>query len=74
MTLMVPAVNVAALKDTTLLNMGIFALFVAITMVIVLRASRNNRPEAATISPALAALFSVFNLMAALTCFGVQTP
>ncbi|HSO16372.1 MAG TPA: cation acetate symporter [Arthrobacter sp.] len=45
-TLMVPAVNVAALKDTTLLNMGIFALFVAVTMVIVFRASRNNKTAA----------------------------
>jgi hypothetical protein len=40
------AVDVAALKDTTLLNMGIFALFVAVTMVIVLRASRNNKTAA----------------------------
>jgi cation/acetate symporter len=46
MTLMVPAVDVAALKDTTLLNMGIFALFVAITMVIVIKASRNNKTAA----------------------------
>ncbi|MET1065124.1 MAG: cation acetate symporter [Arthrobacter sp.] len=46
MTFMVPAVNVAALKDTTLLNMGIFALFVAVTMVIVFRASRNNKTAA----------------------------
>ncbi len=46
MTLMVPAVNVADLKDTTLLNMGIFGLFVAITMVIVIRASRNNKTAA----------------------------
>ncbi len=46
MTLMVPAVDVAALKDTTLLNMGIFALFVAVTMVIVFRASRNNKTAA----------------------------
>ncbi|MCB5274335.1 Cation/acetate symporter ActP [Arthrobacter sp. SO5] len=45
-TLMVPAVNVADLKDTTLLNMGIFGLFVAITMVIVIRASRNNKTAA----------------------------
>ncbi|WP_346926562.1 cation acetate symporter [uncultured Arthrobacter sp.] len=45
-TMMVPAVNVAALKDTTLLNMGIFALFVAVTMVIVFRASRNNKTAA----------------------------
>ncbi|MFS2090817.1 cation acetate symporter [Paenarthrobacter nicotinovorans] len=43
---MVPAVEVAALKDTTLLNMGIFALFVAVTMVIVFRASRNNKTAA----------------------------
>jgi cation/acetate symporter len=43
---MVPAVNVAALKDTTLLNMGIFALFVAVTMIIVIRASRNNKTAA----------------------------
>src|SRR4029453_16648765 len=42
----VPAVNVAALKDTTLLNMGIFALFVAVHMVIVFRASRNNKTAA----------------------------
>ena len=46
MTFMVPAVDVAALKDTTLLNMGIFALFVAVTMVIVFRASRNNKTAA----------------------------
>jgi cation/acetate symporter len=46
MTGMVPAVNVADLKDTTLLNMGIFALFVAITMVIVIKASRNNKTAA----------------------------
>ncbi|KUM37267.1 solute symporter family protein [Arthrobacter sp. EPSL27] len=45
-TFMVPAVDVAALKDTTLLNMGIFALFVAVTMVIVFRASRNNKTAA----------------------------
>ena len=32
-------VDVADLKETTLLNMGIFGLFVAVTMVIVLRAS-----------------------------------
>ncbi|HEX9088249.1 MAG TPA: sodium/solute symporter [Arthrobacter sp.] len=46
MTFMVPAVNVADLKETTLLNMGIFALFVAVTMVIVIRASRNNKTAA----------------------------
>ncbi|MFJ5955712.1 cation acetate symporter [Paenarthrobacter sp. NPDC092416] len=46
MNTMVPAVNVAALKDTTLLNMGIFALFVLVTMVIVFRASRNNKTAA----------------------------
>ncbi|SEI66912.1 cation/acetate symporter [Arthrobacter sp. yr096] len=46
MKTMVPAVNVEALKDTTLLNMGIFALFVAVTMVIVFRASRNNKTAA----------------------------
>jgi cation/acetate symporter len=46
MTGIVPAVNVADLKDTTLLNMGIFALFVAITMVIVIRASRGNKTAA----------------------------
>ncbi|MGM7775071.1 solute symporter family protein [Arthrobacter sp. KNU-44] len=46
MSAMVPMVNVAALKDTTLLNMGIFALFVLVTMVIVLRASRNNKTAA----------------------------
>ena len=47
MNTMVPAaVNVEALKDTTLLNMGIFALFVAVTMVIVFRASRNNKTAA----------------------------
>jgi cation/acetate symporter len=39
-------VDVAALKDTTLLNMAIFGLFVAVTMVIVLRASRNNKTAA----------------------------
>jgi len=43
---MVPAVNVAALKDTTLLNMAIFGLFVAVTMIIVIRASRNNKTAA----------------------------
>ncbi len=43
---MVPMVNVSALKDTTLLNMGIFALFVLVTMVIVFRASRNNKTAA----------------------------
>ena len=47
MTVMIPAaVNVAALKETTLLNMAIFGLFVAVTMVIVLRASRNNKTAA----------------------------
>jgi cation/acetate symporter len=47
MTFMVPAaVDVAALKDTTLLNMAIFGLFVAVTMVIVFRASRNNKTAA----------------------------
>ncbi|MEN3344154.1 MAG: cation/acetate symporter [Arthrobacter sp.] len=47
MTVMVPAaVDVAALKDTTLLNMAIFGLFVAVTMVIVFRASRNNKTAA----------------------------
>jgi cation/acetate symporter len=40
------AVDVAALKDTTLLNIGIFGLFVAVTMVIVFRASRNNKTAA----------------------------
>jgi cation/acetate symporter len=40
------AVDVAALKETTLLNMGIFGLFVAVTMVIVFRASRNNKTAA----------------------------
>lgn len=40
------AVDVAALKDTTLLNIGIFVLFVAVTMIIVLRASRNNKTAA----------------------------
>ncbi|WP_461189663.1 solute symporter family protein [Arthrobacter sp. Z4-13] len=40
------AVDVAALQETTLLNMGIFGLFVAVTMVIVLRASRNNKTAA----------------------------
>jgi cation/acetate symporter len=40
------AVDVAALKETTLLNMGIFGIFVAVTMVIVLRASRNNKTAA----------------------------
>jgi cation/acetate symporter len=43
---MLPAVNVADLKDTTLLNMGIFGLFVAVTMVIVIKASRNNKSAA----------------------------
>ncbi len=45
-TIVPAAVNVEALKDTTLLNMGIFALFVAVTMVIVFRASRNNKTAA----------------------------
>jgi cation/acetate symporter len=40
------SVDVAQLKETTLLNMGIFGLFVAVTMVIVLRASRNNKTAA----------------------------
>src|ERR687897_993757 len=40
------AVDVAALKEATLLNMGIFGLFVAVTMVIVFRASRNNKTAA----------------------------
>ena len=40
------AVDVADLKETTLLNMGIFGLFVAVTMVIVVRASRNNKTAA----------------------------
>lgn len=40
------AVDVAALKETTLLNMGIFGIFVAVTMVIVFRASRNNKTAA----------------------------
>jgi cation/acetate symporter len=43
---MVPAVNVSDLKETTLLNLGIFGLFVAITIVIVIRASRNNKTAA----------------------------
>ena len=34
------AVDVAALKDTTLLNMGIFGIFVAVTMVMA-----TNRPK-----------------------------
>ncbi|RNL57598.1 cation acetate symporter [Arthrobacter oryzae] len=47
MNIMVPAaVNIEDLKDTTFLNMGIFAVFVAVTMVIVLRASRNNKTAA----------------------------
>ena len=46
MTLMVPAVNVADLEDNPLLNIGIFALFVAITLFIVIRASRNNTTAA----------------------------
>jgi cation/acetate symporter len=46
MTGIAAAVDVAALKDTTLLNMGIFGLFVAVTMVIVFRASRNNKTAA----------------------------
>lgn len=45
-TFMVPAVNVADLKETTLLNMAIFGLFVAITMVIVVKASKNNKTAA----------------------------
>ncbi len=40
------AVDVAALQETTLLNMGVFGLFVAVTMVIVFRASRNNKTAA----------------------------
>ncbi|MBT8160121.1 MULTISPECIES: cation acetate symporter [Arthrobacter] len=46
MKTMVPTVEVSALKDTTMLNMGIFALFVLVTMVIVFRASRNNKTAA----------------------------
>ena len=46
MMFMVPAVNVADLKETTLLNMGIFGLFVAITMIIVIKASKNNKTAA----------------------------
>ncbi|MEO5317235.1 cation acetate symporter [Arthrobacter sp. CC3] len=47
MTLMIPAaVDVADLKETTLLNMGIFGLFVAVTMIIVIKASRNNKTAA----------------------------
>ena len=46
MMFMVPAVNVADLKETTLLNMGIFGLFVTITMIIVIKASRNNKTAA----------------------------
>ncbi len=46
MTGIATAVDVAALKDTTLLNMGVFGLFVAVTMVIVFRASRNNKTAA----------------------------
>ncbi|MBT1002657.1 cation acetate symporter [Paenarthrobacter sp. DKR-5] len=42
----IPMAAVANLKDTTWLNMLIFAVFVAITLVIVLRASRNNRTAA----------------------------
>lgn len=45
-TFMVPAVNVADLKETTLLNMAIFGLFVAITMIIVVKASKNNKTAA----------------------------
>jgi len=41
-----PMVQLSALKDTTLLNMGIFAAFVAVTLVIVIRASRNNKTAA----------------------------
>jgi cation/acetate symporter len=40
------SVDVSQLKETTLLNMGIFAVFVAVTIVIVLRASRNNKTAA----------------------------
>ncbi|WP_423184166.1 solute symporter family protein [Arthrobacter sp. NyZ413] len=46
MKTMVPMVEVSALKDTTMLNMGIFAVFVLVTMVIVFRASRNNKTAA----------------------------
>lgn len=41
-----PMVQLSALKETTLLNMGIFAAFVVVTLVIVIRASRNNRTAA----------------------------
>ena len=47
------AVDVAALKDTTLLNMGVFALFVAVTMV------------TATKMPKIPMLSSVVSLRAA---------
>ena len=40
------AVTAESIKDTGLLNMGIFALFVAVTLVVVLRASRNNKTAA----------------------------
>ncbi|HSO89819.1 MAG TPA: cation acetate symporter, partial [Arthrobacter sp.] len=46
MMFMVPAVAVEDLKETTLLNMGIFGLFVAITMIIVIKASKNNKTAA----------------------------
>ncbi|WP_243874766.1 solute symporter family protein [Arthrobacter woluwensis] len=39
-------VQLSALKETTLLNMGIFAAFVLVTLVIVIRASRNNKTAA----------------------------
>ncbi|PSS45743.1 cation acetate symporter [Arthrobacter woluwensis] len=41
-----PMVQLSALKETTLLNMGIFAAFVLVTLVIVIRASRNNKTAA----------------------------
>lgn len=41
-----PTVQLSALKETTLLNMGIFAAFVLVTLVIVIRASRNNKTAA----------------------------
>ena len=45
MTFMIPAaVDVADLKETTLLNMGIFGLFVAVTMIIVTATNRAKMP------------------------------
>lgn len=46
-TLYIPAaVSADAVRETGWLNMLIFGLFVAVTLVVVLRASRNNKTAA----------------------------